>query len=134
MGMGKAYSMDLRLRVLEAIDGGLSKMQAHQLYKVSRSTIDDWLALREQTGSVQVVSARCALQGLAAQEAFAAFAEQHQHSTLEQMSLAWHAQTQQSVSRMSFCRALRRAGYTRKKRVTSTAKDANQSARPLSNK
>jgi transposase len=47
------YSEDLRLRVLQAIDDGMSKMTAHKTFRVSRSTIDDWFKLREQTGSVK---------------------------------------------------------------------------------
>ncbi len=50
--MGKPYSSDLRRRVLNAIDGGMSKMAAHQTFCVSRSTIDDWIELRARTGSV----------------------------------------------------------------------------------
>ena len=121
--MGKAYSVDLRLRVLSAIDGGLSKMQAHQSYRISRSTIDDWLALREETGRVQVIPSRAGRKGLHQHEAFASFILRHPHSTLEQMRVAWHEEIQQRVSLMSFSRALRAAGYTRKKRVISTAKD-----------
>ena len=49
---GVSYSLDLRLRVVDAIDGGMSKMKAHQTFQVSRSTIDDWLKLRSETGSV----------------------------------------------------------------------------------
>ncbi len=130
--MGKAYSVDLRLRVLGAIDGGLSKMQAHQTFQVSRSTIDDWLKLREQTGSVQVAPRQGwqAGRSLAKQEGFVAFAQRHQHSTLEQMGLAWQQQTQQSLSTMSFSRALRQQGYTRKKRVTSTASGDSKNDKP----
>ena len=82
--MGKAYSVDLRLRVLAAIDAGLSKMQAHKTFQISRSTIDDWLKLRAQTGSVQDPQPRHSGRGLAAQQDFAVFAQRHQHSTLEQ--------------------------------------------------
>jgi len=125
--MGKAYSMDLRLRVLAALDGGMSKMQAHTIYNISRSTLDDWLALREQTGSVQAVPVRSGKKGLHTHEAFESFIVQHQHSTLEQMSLSWQEEMRQSVSLMSFSRALRAAGYTRKKRVTCTVKDKPRS-------
>ncbi len=121
--MGKAYSVDLRLRVLSAIDGGLSKTQAHKTYQVSRSTIDDWLALREQTGGVHVMSSRAGRKGLPQDEAFESFVLRHQHSTLEQMRVAWHEERKQKLSLMSFSRALRAAGYTRKKRVIFTAKD-----------
>jgi hypothetical protein len=51
MGMGKSCSVDLRLRVLSAVDDGMSKMAAHQMFQVSRSTIDDWLKLRAETGA-----------------------------------------------------------------------------------
>lgn len=120
--MGKGYSVDLRLRVVEAIDVGMSKMQAHRIYGVSRSTIDDWLCLREETGSVQVIPSRAGRKGLHRQEAFAEFVCRHQHSTLEQMRTAWHEEKQQKLSLMAFSRALRASGYTRKKRVICTAK------------
>lgn len=112
-------------------------MQAHKTFQVSRSTIDDWLRLREQTGSVQVAarqrraepglrSAEPGLRSLAGQAGFAAFVQGHQHSTLEQMRQAWQQQTHQSLSTMSFSRALRQQGYTRKKRVVSTGSGAPQ--------
>src|SRR4028119_437746 len=115
--MGKAYSVDLRLRVLAALDGGLSKMQAHQTFQISRSTIDDWLKLRQKVGSVKVPERRPDERGLGAHENFAAFVEHHQHSTLEQMRQAWQQETQQRLSIMSFSRALRQRGYTRKKEL-----------------
>jgi len=122
--MGKSYSVDLRLRVLAAIDGGLSKMQAHKDYCISRSTIDDWLALREQTGRVTVIAPRMGKKhkGLHKHEAFADFVARHHHSTLEQMRVAWQKEKNQHISLMSFSRALRAIGYTRKKRVISTVK------------
>lgn len=132
--MGKAYSVDLRLRVLAAIDGGLSKMQAHQTFQISRSTIDDWLRLRAQTGSVQAPQPRRNRRGLGAQEGFAAFAQRHGHRTLQQMQQAWQQERQQSLSTMSFSRALRQRGYTRKKRAISTGNGASKSVKPLSSK
>lgn len=108
--MGKSYGVALRVRVLSAIDGGLSKLQAHRTFNISRSTIDDWLALREKTGSVQVIRSRAGRKGLHRQEAFAAFVSRHQHSTLEQMRTAWHEEKQQKLSLMAFSRALRALG------------------------
>ena len=122
--MGKAYSVDLRVRVLAAIDGGLSKMQAHTTFQVRRSTIDDWLRVREQTGSVQATPRQPgARRGLAHQHGVAAFAQRHQHSTLEQMRLAWEQQTPQRVSTMRVSKGVRQQGYTRKKRATSLKSD-----------
>ncbi len=48
--MARYYSEDFRLRVLERIDMGMSKMQAHRSFGVSRSTLDDWLGLRAAQG------------------------------------------------------------------------------------
>jgi transposase len=128
--MGKAYSVDLRLRVLAALDNGLGKMQAHKTFQVSRSTIDDWVRLRAATGSVQVAARQQReRRGLVNQEGFAAFVQRHGHSTLEQMRQAWQQQTQQTLSTMSFSRALRQHGYTRKKRVICTASGAPPSER-----
>ena len=133
--MRKAYSVDLRVRVLAAIDGGLSKMQAHKTFQVSRSTIDDWLRVREKTGSVQATPRQPgARRGLAHQQGFAAFAQRYQHSTLEQMRLAWEQQTQQRVSTMSFSRALRQQGYTRKKRAPSIKSDEQMNGKSSSNR
>ena len=129
-GMGKAYSVDLRLRVLAAIDSGVSKMQVHQSFQISRSTIDDWLRLREQSGSVQdAPRQQGSSRALGAQEGFMAFVQRHQHSTLEQMRQAWRQQTQQSLSTMSFSRALRQHGYTRKKRAICTARGVLQNGK-----
>ena len=124
MRMGKSYSVDLRLRVVGAIDNGMSQMAAHQLFQVSRSTIDDWLKLRAETGAVldrppQERRQPRALSG----PAFSECAATQQGATLEQMVLAWQRQHGQKLSAMSFSRALAGLGdkgWTRKKRVTAT--------------
>src|SRR6476661_8701834 len=46
----KAYSLDLRTRVLAAIDGGMSRANAVRTFQVSLGSIKRWLCLR-QTGS-----------------------------------------------------------------------------------
>ena len=131
--MGKSYSVDLRLRVLGAVDGGLSKMAAHKLFKVSRSTIDDWLKLRLETGAVldrppQERRQPRALSG----PAFSEFAATQQGATLGQMAVAWQRQHGQKLSTMSFSRALAGLGdkgWTRKKRVGGTANAMPPNAR-----
>jgi len=119
--MAKGHSVDLRERVVRTLDEGLSKRAAHQLFHISRSTIDRWWALREQTGSVSPPVMRCggtsSLQGAV----FEAFVRAHAHATLGEMSQAWQQQTGVSLSAMSFSRALGRLGWTRKKRVGVTS-------------
>jgi len=121
--MGKPYSNDLRLRVLKALDGGMNKMTAHKTFCVSRSTIDHWIALRTRTGSVgaNTTYRRGKAPEITDEEMFGAFAREHDGCTLAQMAAAWHQRTGRQHSLKFFSRALRRIGWTRKKRVFSTA-------------
>ena len=116
------YSLDLRLRVLEAIDGGMSKMQAHKVFRVSRSTIDRWLQVREQTGRVSAKTDyhRGRAPALADLVSFEEFVKRHDGCTLAQMAISWEEETGVKLTLMPFSHALRRIGYTRKKRAFST--------------
>ena len=49
-----AYSKDLRLKVLAAIDRGIPRREVAELFGVSRSTIKRWLKRRHQTGDVTI--------------------------------------------------------------------------------
>jgi transposase len=123
------YSQDLRLRVLGAIDAGMSKMTAHKTFQISRSTIDDWFKLREQTGSVQANTSyrRGKVPTIHDLAAFERFAQRHSGCTLEQLAKAWQQETGVKLTVMPFSRALRRIGskgWTRKKRVGATASAA----------
>lgn len=128
--MGRSYSEDLRLKVLAAVDCGLSKMQAHRVFRVSRSTIDDWLHLRAEQGHVQTkppVRSRGGALGNAC--GFSEFVSRHSGCTLSQMSRAWEEEMGQKLSANTFCVALRRHGYTRKKRVSSTSSAMTRAAK-----
>jgi transposase len=50
-----AYSRDLRLKTLAAIDRGIPRKEVQDLFGVSRSTIKRWLNRRRQTGSVETM-------------------------------------------------------------------------------
>jgi transposase len=50
--MGKPYSVDLRKRVVAAIEGGISRNQAAKQFGVAISTAIGWMQRVEQTGSV----------------------------------------------------------------------------------
>jgi transposase len=49
-----AYSKDLRLKVLSAIDRGISRKEVADLIGVSLSSTKRWLKRRRQTGDVNV--------------------------------------------------------------------------------
>jgi transposase len=48
----KAYSEDLRRRIVVAVDGGMPRSQAARVFGVGRATVKRYLALRRETGTV----------------------------------------------------------------------------------
>src|SRR6267142_2356362 len=50
--MGKPYSLDLRKRVVAAIEGGMSRNQAAKQFGVAISTAIGWMRRVDETGSV----------------------------------------------------------------------------------
>ena len=120
--MRGAYSHDFRLHILAGFDGGMSKKAIHQTFGVSRSTLDDWLKRRQDTGEVKAITTytRGPKPAIADLKAFEQFAQRHSSSTLRQMAVAWQQQTGQSLSRNTFSLTLKRLGWTRKKRASCT--------------
>jgi transposase len=55
MATMNAYSRDLRLKTLAAIDRGIPRREVQELFGVSRSTIKRWLNRRRQTGGVDTM-------------------------------------------------------------------------------
>lgn len=51
--MGKPYSLDLRKRVVSAIEGGMSRNQAAKQFGVAISTAIGWMRRVKETGSVE---------------------------------------------------------------------------------
>jgi transposase len=51
--MGKPYSMDLRERVIAAVDGGMSTRQAAARFSIGIATAGAWARLKRATGAVR---------------------------------------------------------------------------------
>jgi putative transposase len=56
--MGKPYSMDLRERVVAAIEGGLSTRQAAARFAIGIATVGTWARLKRATGAVRPAKQR----------------------------------------------------------------------------
>lgn len=111
----------------------MSKWKAHKTFKVSRSTIDDWLKLKEETGSLCANTdyhrgQRPAIEDTAETRAFF---DEHNDKTLEQLRHLWHEKTGNLYSDVTLSKTLRRLGYTRKKRVIVTLKVMKPNKRSL---
>jgi transposase len=50
--MGRPYSLDLRERVIAAVDGGMSTRQAAARFAIGIATAGAWARLKRSTGSV----------------------------------------------------------------------------------
>ncbi len=126
--MPSPYSDDLRQKVLDAIDNGYCKTHVSRLFNISRNTLDLWLKRREETGSVSAIRAyRRGPQGkIADLEQFRTFASEHGHLTQKEMAAQWH----ESISDHTISKALRRIGFTRKKRAMAIKSGMKRNSKP----
>ena len=117
--MPSPYSVDLRERVLAALDAGMTYAQASNTFNVSVSAITDWRRRQRETGSIvprtspgrPPVVAPALAAGLSTQVAA------HPDATLAEHAVLWEETTGQRVSTSSVSRALLADGLTRKKRA-----------------
>lgn len=127
--MPKAYSLDLRKRVLEAYRGGMSVSDVCKQFKVSRDCVYDWDKLERKKGSLEPQYENCTGRSstIEADDKFEEFAQVHAYSTLKQMAEAWGSANKKTVSQMAVSRTLKKLGWTRKKRPITTKKQAKKS-------
>ena len=117
MGM-KAYSLDLRKRVLDAIDGGMPRAKAVQVFQISLGSIKRWLAQRRTTGSFAPKPRRgkSATITPAQQPTLRFQLEQFPDATLQEHAERWNADHGSHLSSWTLGRAIRALGWSRKKR------------------
>src|SRR6266702_2681568 len=114
----KAYSQDLRERVLRAVDQGYQRADIIKLFGVSRATIKRYLKRRAETGEVKAKShpGRPPKKFAPLQAGLVAQLEAHTDATLEMHCQFWEQASGVAVSPSTMSRAIRRVGWTRKKR------------------
>jgi len=119
----KAYSADLRQRVLRAVDQGHRQAEIAKTFAVSTATIKRYLKQRRETGQVlaKAIPGRPAKKGAALEAGLLTQLEAHLDVTLEEHAQLWQAAHGLPVSRDSVRRAIARLGWTRKKRRWSPA-------------
>jgi transposase len=114
----KAYSQDLRQRVLRAIDSGESQSETAETFAVSVPTIKRYLRQRRETGHVlpKAIPGRPARKGAVLQAHLRAQLEAHPDATREEHCRLFQAEYGIAVSTASISRARAALGWTRKKR------------------
>ena len=118
----RAYSMDLRERVLAAVDRGTPRKEIVRTLGVSEPTIRRYLRLRRETGSVapKPPPKRPFSIGQSVEQRRALWKqlEEHNDATLEKHCQLWEIKQGDKVSISTMSRAIRhRLGWTLKKRV-----------------
>jgi transposase len=114
----KAYSLDLRQRVLAAVDGGMPRAQVAVTYAVSLATIKRLLARRRAGDDLAPRTSPGRRRTIACQQETALWAQlaAHPDATVETHARLWNAARGGAVSAWTVGRAIRRLGWTRKKR------------------
>lgn len=114
----KAYSQDLRQRVLKAVDAGHSQAQVAETFAVSVATIKRYLKQRRETGHVlpKAIPGRPAKKGVVLQAHLRAQLQAHPDATREEHCRLFQAAYGLQVSTASISRARASLGWTRKKR------------------
>lgn len=105
-----AYSKDLRLKVLSAIDRDIPRMVVSELFGVSRSTIKRWLKRRHHTGDVNVekIPGRPSVKGRALREWLPGQLEASPDLTLKEHCVAFEDETGVEVSEATMSRNIAR--------------------------
>ena len=128
--MPKPYSHDLRLKVVEAVVlNGMKRCEVAEQFNLNRKTIRDWLKRYEETGDVQpsAHNHRGHSHKIVDWDAFRAFVEANPDKTQEEMAGLWPEQ----ISSRTISRALKKIGFTRKKRAMATSSAMQQSEQHL---
>jgi transposase len=114
----KAYSQDLRLRVLRAIDAGASQSQVAEQFVVSVPTIKRYLKQRRESGHVlpKAIPGRPNVKGAALQAHLRAQLQAHPDLRREEHCRLFKEAHGMQVSPASITRARQALGWTRKKR------------------
>jgi transposase len=114
----KAYSTDLREKVVAAVARGMPRPSVSETFGVSSATIKRWVRLH-RTGSVapRPIPGRPPRLGAALDAGLRAQLQATPDATLAEHCATWEQATGQRVSLNTMHRAILRAGWTRKKRA-----------------
>ena len=110
MTLMNAYSKDLRLKALAAIDRGLPRREVQDLFGISRSTIKRWLNRRRLTGDVAVhkIPGRPSVKGQALREWLPSHLKSNPDLTLKEHREAFEDETGVAVSEATMSRNIAR--------------------------
>ena len=117
--MPKPYSYDIRQKVIQAITlDGFKIIEASEMFNISCNTISLWLKRQVETGDCQAKPYNPPGNGhkITDWDKFRKFAKEYGHKTQAEMAELWEGE----ISERTICRALKKIGFTRKKKLMGT--------------
>ncbi len=120
--MRDRYSDDLKIAALNMLKTGHFKEEVCKDFNIALSTLNRWVKQKKETGSVlskpRSGGAICKITNL---KIFKKFIDKNPEKTLVELAILWG-----NISSASIYRAIRKLGYTFKKKVFYTKKDLKQ--------
>jgi len=114
----KSYSLDVRLKVLAAVDLGIPRKEVARTFGVSMPTLERYLSLRKQTGEIgppQPSGRKPSIATIEARSALWRQLEENDDATLERHCELWESKQGGRVSVPTLWRAVRKLGWTKRK-------------------
>jgi len=113
----KAYSQDVRERVLRAVDCGYPRAEIVQMFGISLSTLKRYVKQRREEGHVRpkAIPGRPPKKRAQVEAGVMPQLQAHADATLEHHCDLWEQAYGARVSRWTMSRAIKRLGWTRKK-------------------
>lgn len=114
-----AYSLDLRLKVLEAVDRGIPRKEVVRTFGVSMPTLERYLRRRKHSGDLTPKPSPGRTPSICAsveeRRALWAQLQENAEATLERHCELWERRRGVKVSVSTMSRAVRKLGWTFKK-------------------
>src|SRR3954469_18036054 len=113
----RAYSKDLRERVIRTVEAGRPREEVAARFEVSVPTIERWVRLKRETGRLarRPVPGSVAVKTAGLPAALPERLATHADATLAEHCSWWREVSGWEVSTATMCRVLARAGWRRKK-------------------
>ena len=128
--MGKAIGEDLRLRVLKMYRGGKTALEVAAHFGVCGRSVYRWDKQEKEQGTLASGRVRSGRKSkIVIDKRFEEFAKATAHQNLQAMADRWNKMAEKQVSQMAMCRAVKKLGWTRKKRRITTKSGAKRSGR-----
>lgn len=115
----KAYSQDLRARILQRIDQGKTQVEVANHYQVSESTVRRYVRQRRETGHLRPkpIPGRPPTKRAPVEARLQTQLKEQPDATLQEHCDRWQAESGTKVSISTMSRAIEHLKWTRKKKV-----------------